>query len=438
MPFYFERNRRTKLKELRVRFPSVTAVQRMAGEGNVLCDMKLVITLLDNARTASRGGGDAVFDNKVGMLVDGATSKGMAVQGATLDFANGESVTMGMVATVSETSVAKAQIGGNLFGRHRELAEAMEKAELTLPVDGLARPSGPLAAGEAAAVSILSLVAMTSDRCAAERGQCNELQKLKAQELPLLLGRRFRSAGMGVSLRLVALAPERCLVEAKVWLQDGSAAQAFIAAQQLPQLLTAAVNDLLAELPDEPAVWLERRLSSGGGGQGSGPGRAGRGRGRGGRERGRGGHGGSRGESSSTSTEFSAEIDRYLWRHKVAACLEAIVNQVVGGATVGAATTPLSEAFLAAFGLDAQQLQVGPWVAQPDGGGDDADIGDARDDAPADEQEQTDAERDLAQQIGEWKVAGLSSRQLDLLTCIVWTNCHEQALVNTFEAMLSI
>ena len=113
------------------------------------------------------------------------------------------------------------------------------------------------------------------------------------------------------------------------------------------------------------------------------------------------------------------------------ACLEAIVNQVVGRG----ATTPLNEAFQFAFSLDAQRLQLGPWAVQPDGGGDDADFGDAQDDAPADEL--TDAERDRAQQIGEWKVAGLSSRQHDLLTCIIWTNCHEHALVNAFEVIAS-
>ena len=282
-----------------------------------------------------------------------------------------------------------------------------------------------MAVGESSAVNLLNLCTVTSDRCAAEAGQCKELQKLKEKELPLLLGQRFSSAGMGVSLRLFALAPKRCVVELKVWLPDGSAAQALIASQKLPQLLTAAVNALIGELPVAPVAWLQKHLSSGGGrGREGGQGR---GRGRGG---GSGGSGG-RGDGGSGSTQFSVEVDRYLQRHKVVACLEAIVNQVVGRG----ATTPLNEAFQFAFSLDAQRLQLGPWAVQPDGGGDDADFGDAQDDAPADEL--TDAERDRAQQIGEWKVAGLSSRQHDLLTCIIWTNCHEHALVNAFEVIAS-
>ena len=208
------------MMETHWRLPSESLVQRFAGEGNVLCDIKLVVAMLRNAREAEEAGGDAVFDNLVGMKVDGASSKGTAWHSTTLKFADGETVTGGMIATVSETSAAKAQNSASLNTRYRDLAARMAQAGVPLQVGR----GGAVRMGEDQNITLLNLVVATTDRCAAEAGQVKELQQLKASELPLLLGRRFLRSGFGVGLRCVALGAESCAVELEVLSQDESAA----------------------------------------------------------------------------------------------------------------------------------------------------------------------------------------------------------------------
>ena len=84
--------------------------------------------------------------------------------------------------------------------------------------------------------SLLNLAVMTTDRCAAEAGQTREIQKLKEEGLPLLIGQRFARAGFSTSLRIVAASSSSVVAEVMVWLADTAAAASDLAYLRTHQL----------------------------------------------------------------------------------------------------------------------------------------------------------------------------------------------------------
>jgi hypothetical protein len=400
MPVYSRRNRKTKVAQQLWRLPSTTAIERFAGEGNVLCDMKLVTAMTRNARNAAAGGGDAVFDNRVGALVDGADSKGDSFQGLVVDMEDGESVTGGMVATVSGTSAAKAQTGADLYGRWHQLAERMAQS-----------PAFPeLTMSDAENVTILNCAVLSTDRCAAEAGQVKELQALKTEELPLFLGNRFLRVRHGVSLRLMAQGAECCAVQLHVWLQDAEAKQgveSFITESQIISQLSDAMNMLLATRPSNPLTFLGAKLGSP-----TETARAAAALRRGG----------------ANGSEFSDAVEQYLWKHKVTALVEAAVNRLAEDPP-DLYTTSFGDAFAAA--ADEDPDRPFRWASTDP---DTEDLDDGEELLPIVEPPVGEGD-ELARGIGDWLLAGLPTRRQQLLVLIAWTNCHEHALVNTFEAM---
>lgn len=270
----------------------------------LVSQMKLVIAMTRNARKAEAAGGDAVFDNPVGVMADGASSKGKTVQGLMTDFADGETVTGGMVATVGETSAAKAKLTGDLYQRWHRVAQGMAKTLHTESDSLRAEPES---------ISILNLACASTDRCAAEMGQVKELEALKQEELPLFLGRRFMRIGYGVSVRVVPRGLERCAVEIKVWLPEDSnaaaRAKAYVTVNKLAQRLSDAMNCVLAAMPLTPMAFLCSKLVD---------------------------PKSTRAEAAElaqkadrVSTQFSNRIESYLWTHRVAGNLEAGINRLV-------------------------------------------------------------------------------------------------------------
>ena len=74
----------TRKGKVAFRLPSETHSSEGAGRMNVWCDLKLLTAMRRNAHAVVAHGGDAVLDNHVGIMIDGAMSKGDHFQGARI------------------------------------------------------------------------------------------------------------------------------------------------------------------------------------------------------------------------------------------------------------------------------------------------------------------------------------------------------------------
>ena len=94
-------------------FPSIPMIKTMSAEAEVLCDVRAVMIMMAGGRRVAGEGGDRVLDHHVGMLGDGATSRGKTLHGSTFNFKGHGLCSANLEATVQETSKAKAgKIGG--------------------------------------------------------------------------------------------------------------------------------------------------------------------------------------------------------------------------------------------------------------------------------------------------------------------------------------
>jgi hypothetical protein len=98
-----------KGKERR-RFPSHTILKEFACLAEALCDFKAAVLMMMAGRKATAEGGDSVFDNYVGMLVDGASSHGKAFFGSHWRLGEFGQVPAPLVEIRKQTSLAKAQL----------------------------------------------------------------------------------------------------------------------------------------------------------------------------------------------------------------------------------------------------------------------------------------------------------------------------------------